>query len=201
MSTGYLPQNTKNRFSISRIKLSGEKGQVEWVMGLYSILFMAVMMCFGLQIEAYRQTSLYMEDALAASNLASALMDVEEYGISGKIVLNNPAEHFEIYKNALKNNLSLDDEWKCVNTGLISGEVVVEQYIIYNVDGDKVDVVKIDSMGNETYENVSLDNAFAPNGVKIESTGVYSEISFMVEGFLGVSVNAMKGKLIDVAKN
>jgi hypothetical protein len=201
MNTGYPLQNIKKRFSISKIRLSAEKGQVEWVMGLYSILFMALMMCFELQIEAYRQTSLYMEDALAASNLASALMDVEEYGISRKIVLDNPDEHFEIYKKALKSNLSLDEEWKCANTGLISGNVVIEQYIIYNVDGDNVETIKIDNMGNETYESVSLDNAFAPNGVKIETTGVYSEISFPVDGFFGVSVNARKGKLVDVAQN
>jgi hypothetical protein len=64
-----------------------------------------------------------------------------------------------------------------------------------------VETIKIDNMGNETYESVSLGNAFAPNGVKIETTGVYSEISFPVDGFFGVSVNARKGKLVDVAQN
>lgn len=35
----------------------------------------------------------------------------------------------------------------------------------------------------------------------IEETGVYSEIAYPVEGFLGTRVMAHKGKLVDVIRN
>jgi hypothetical protein len=35
-----------------------------------------------LQVALYRESAMYMEDALALSNLASAVIDIEEYGIT-----------------------------------------------------------------------------------------------------------------------
>ena len=39
-----------------------------------------------------------------------------------------------------------------------------------------------------------------PAGQVIEATGVYSEITYPVEGFLGIRVMAKKGKLVDVVR-
>lgn len=196
MNTGYRLQN----ISFRKIRLSQKSGQVEWVMGLFSILFVTVVLCAGMQVEIYRAASLYMEDALAASNLASALIDVEEYGISNNIVIDQPEMHFEIYKNALKENLGLNDEWESANRALFSGKIMIEKYIIYNVADDNVEILTVDGEGNVSAEFCDIEEAFAPNGIPIQSTGVYSEISFPVNGFFGTTVNAEKGKLVDVVK-
>ena len=37
-----------------------------------------------------------------------------------------------------------------------------------------------------------------PGGQTIENTGVYSEITYPVEGFLGITVTAEKSKRVDV---
>lgn len=196
MSAGCPQQN----ISFRKRRLSYESGQIELAVGLFSILFIVVILCAGMQVEIYRAASLYMEDALAASNLASALIDVEEYGISHSIVIDDPELHFEIYKNALKENLGLNEEWESENKELFSGKIVIEEYIIYNVDGDKVEILKVDNEGNVSVESCGIGEA-APNGVPIESTGVYSEISFPIDGFFGITVNARKGKLVDVMEN
>lgn len=197
MNVGYQRQN----ISLSKMGLSQKSGQVEWVMGLFSILFVAVILCAGMQVEIYRAASLCMEDALAASNLASALIDVEEYGVSHNVVINDPELHFEIYKKALKENLGLNEEWESANTGLFSGKVIVEQYVIYNVADDNVEIFRVDAGGNVSGEFCRIEDAEAPNGVPVEATGVYSEISFPVKGFFGITVNARKGKLVDVVSN
>lgn len=175
-----------------------DSGKAEWVAGLFMTLFLAILLCAELQIESYRASSLYLEDALAASNLASAIIDVEEYGISGQLQIADPQEAYALYKEALKENLGLDADWKCANKNLISGAVRVEQYIVYNVEKDKVFVYAFDMDGEMGQSMGILGELRAPNGILIESTGVYSELSFPVEGFLGVTAWAHKGKLADI---
>lgn len=175
-----------------------DRGQAEWAAGLFMILFLAILLCGELQIEAYRASSQYLEDALAASNLASAVIDVEEYGISGLLQIKDPAQAFELYQEALKENLGLDEGWQCSNKGLISGSVKVKQYIVYNVRGKQVSVHALTMDGEMEDSAGILGELRAPNGILIESTGIYSEISFPVEGFLGVSAQAHKGKLVDI---
>ena len=180
--------------------MSYERGQIELTVGLFSILFAAVLLCAGTQVEVYRAASLYMEDALAASNLASALMDVEEYGISRNIRISDSKSHFDIYKNALRENLGLNEEWESPNKALFSGKIVIEKYIIYNVTDDNVEILKVDSGGNASAETGKVGEVRAPNGALVEATGVYSEISFQVKGLFGTMVNARKGKLVDVTE-
>lgn len=44
----------------------------------------------------------------------------------------------------------------------------------------------------------TLGEVRTPGGQTIENTGVYSEITYPVEGFLGITVTAEKSKLVDV---
>lgn len=112
-----------------------ERGQVSWVFGLFLLLFLSILLCMQLQIALYRESAMYMEDALALSGLASAVIDVEEYGITQKVRITDPEEAYERYCHALKENLGLDDMFYAGNRKLISGQVTVQQYILYNVAG------------------------------------------------------------------
>ena len=85
--------------------------------------------------------------------------------------------------------------------GMISGPVSVVEYRVYNVSGNDVQVTYFDENGLISSWQETLGNAVAPNGVAVESTGVYSEIAYQVEGLFGVSVRAHKGKLVDVVEN
>ena len=177
-----------------------EKGQISWTMGLFSILFLGVFLCALLQMELYRTTSLYLEDTLAASNLASAVVDLKEYGRSHKILIENSYAAYEQYQQAVKGNLNLNDAWEGQAGGVIQGSVQIVNYIIYNVDDDQVTVYHYDENGLMTSWTDTLGNASAPNGILIESTSIYSEIAFMVRGLFGIEVQAYKGNLADIAK-
>lgn len=180
---------------------STESGQIGWTAGLFFLLFLGVLLCAFLQMEVFRSSSHYLEDALALSNLASALIDVEEYGISHKLVIPDPQQAYERYKEAVKGNLNLNDSWECPAVGMISGPVSIVEYRVYNVSGNDVQVTYFDENGLISSWQETLGNAVAPNGVAVESTGVYSEIAYQVEGLFGVSVRAHKGKLVDVVEN
>jgi len=151
-----------------------------------------------MQIEMYRSSAQYLEDALAASNLAAAVVDVEEYGISHRVWIRDTAEAYERYRAAVKGNLNLDDAWECPNHGLISGPVSVTVFTIYNVMENQVYISSIDEVGQLTEWQEPLGGARAPNGKKVERTGIYSEIRYQVKGLLGTTVEAHKGKLADI---
>lgn len=178
-----------------------ERGQTEAAAGLFFLLFLAVLLWALLQLELFQAAALYMEDALAASNLASAVIDVEEYGISGKLVIKDPWEAYDRYREALKINLNLDDAWNCPNRRMIAGQVRILKYIVYNCIEDTVYISYINEDGVLSGWQEALGQAVSPEGTVIESTGVYSEIAFPVEGLFGLRLQARKGKLADIVQN
>lgn len=190
----YLPRN------IDKALAGKESGQIGWTTGLFFILFLGVMLCAVLQLEQYRAVSLYLEDSLAASNLASAVIDVQEYGISHHILIAEPERAYETYRWAVMGNLNLSASWEGQAGSLVQGKVSVVRYIVYNVKGNEVTVYHFDAEGQMTQWQDVLGNAVAPNNVRIENTSVYSEIAFEVEGLFGIKVRAHKGNLADVAR-
>lgn len=175
-----------------------EPGQIGWITALFFLLFLGILLCTCLQIFAYRASSLYLEDALAASNLASAVVNLEEYGRSHVLLVESPEEAYERFCSAVYENLHLDENWEGSNKALISGKVKVESYIIYNVKNDIVTVDQVVGDGGAHQWQGSLGTVAAPNGIVIESTSIYSELSFPVDSFFGITVNARKGKLVDI---
>lgn len=180
---------------------STERGQVEWVTGLFFLLFLGILLCAALQMDIFRSSSRYLEDALALSNLASAVVDVEEYGISHRLVIDDPLQAYRRYQEAVKGNLNLDENWECPAVDIISGPINILCYAVYNVSGNDVEVSHFDENGLLTQWKETLGGSTAPNGIPIESTGVYSEISYQIKGLFGVTVEARKGKLADIVSN
>ncbi|MCM1026196.1 MAG: hypothetical protein NC432_07155 [Roseburia sp.] len=179
---------------------STESGQIGWTAGLWLILFMGCFLCALLQLDALRMSAQYLEDALAASNLAAAVIDVEEYGISHRLQISDLQAARRRYETAVKGNLGLDESWECQNRGLISGPVQIVNFTVYNVSGDEVEIHYFDENGVLSSSRGSLGQVRAPNGVLIESTGIYSELRYHITGFLGMETEAYKGKLADVKR-
>lgn len=185
------------RQSIERM----EAGQLEQVTGIFFLLFLGILLCGILQLDVFRASAAYLEDALAASNLASAVIDVEEYGISHAILIKDPDRAYEIYLSALRGNLNLDEEWECPAKGLIGGKVSVLNYTVYNVSEDRVDIYHYDGSGQMSFSDGVPGAVQAPDGKWIESTSVYSEVTYPVRGILGVETQAYKSNLADIVAN
>lgn len=175
-------------------------GTTGWTVGLFFLLFLAVYLCAFLQLELYRTASLYLEDALAASNLASAVVDLEEYGISHKILIEDPKTSYGLYKWAVRENLNLDEGWRGKDEGVISSEVRVVEYTVYNVSGEEVMIYHFDENGVLSQRSGVLGYVETPEGRKIENTSIYSEIAFTLKGALGMEAEAHKGNLADITR-
>lgn len=189
----------KSGFPRQRIK--AEAGSLELVTGLFYLLFLGILLCGILQLDVFRASAAYLEDALAASNLASAVIDVEEYGISHSILIRDPDEAYEIYLSALRGNLNLNEEWECPAKSLISGKVSVLNYTVYNVKEDIVEIYHYDGSGQMSYSDGSTGHVQAPDGKSIEHTSIYSEVTYPVRGIMGVEAQARKSNLADIVVN
>lgn len=179
---------------------SSESGQIGWTVGLWLILFMGCLLCALVQMDAVRSSAQYLEDALAASNLAAAVIDIEEYGISHRLWISDLQAARRRYEEAVKGNLGLDENWECGNRSLISGPVSVVNFTVYNVNGSLVEIDAFDEAGVLSHTQGSLGQVRAPNGVTVESTGIYSELRYRIKGFLGLEIRACKGKLADIRR-
>ena len=170
---------------IRRWIIKKSKGELATFTMVYVLLFFTATVAFALQIRQYISLKTYTEDALAASNLASAVIDIQEYGVNHNLIIKDPAHAYSIYQDALKVNMGLNDHWEDP-AGMISSPVQVDQYI-----GENLNYSATETLGSAT----------SPNGRVIESTSIYSRISYQVTGYFGVTVPAVKDKLVDVVKN
>lgn len=168
-------------------------------MMFFLILVLAIF--FGFRVTQYMITAAGVEDALAASNLASALIDVEEYGKSHKILIKDANRAFATYRDALCVNLKTDAFLQTTNQNFLVGQVEIMEYIIYNVADEQVFVQKLNGDGEILEEYAAnVGSVYTPDGVCVESTTIYSRIGFGVEGLRGQRIDARKDKSIDIVR-
>ena len=160
-----------------------------------------VVVLFGFRTMEYVITSAYVEDALAASNLASGIVDLEEYGKTHIVKIKDPQSAFLVYREALCHNLKLDEWLNTTNREIIAGKVDILDYMVFNVNGERVLVYRIDESGSivEEYQE-KLGEVHTPEGILVENTTVYSRISFEVQGFGEQKIRAVKEKSIDIVR-
>lgn len=187
LKRGYLLQST-------------EEGQVSLTTGIWIVLFLSVLLSGVIQMALFRCTSQYLEDALAASNLAAAVIDVEEYGMTHRIKFGEYDNVYKRFQEALRENLNLDENGECPNKGIISGVVRVERFIVYEVWKEEVRILECDGQGGVTESLGVLGEVRAPNGKKIESTGIYSEITCPIKGIFALETTAHKAQLVDIVR-
>ena len=171
------------------------------IVGMFYVLMVLVVILFGFRITQYMLISDMVEDALAASNLASAVIDVKEFGKSHRIQIQDPENAFLLYREALCHNLQLDEYLNTTNQELLASRVTIEEYIVYNVCDALVEIYVCDESGQiKQYETGTAGQVFTPDGVCVESTTVYSRISFQVKGFFDRELPACKEKSVDIVR-
>ncbi len=171
------------------------------IMGLFYVLMILVVILFGFRITQYMLISATVEDALAASNLASAVIDIKEFGKSHTIQIQDPENAFLLYREALCHNLHLDEYLNTTNQELLASKVTIEEYIVYNVSDALAEIYILDESGQiRRYETATVGQVFTPDGVCVETTTIYSRIAFQVKGFFDQKIAANKEKSVDIVR-
>lgn len=177
------------------------RGEIGTVMALFMTLFVVIIVAYELQIDSYRHTSDLVEDSLSSSNLAAAVIDIEQYGINHDLVVKSPDDSFVLWKECFKTNLGLDNNWYAFNRSVITGQVEVVDYIVYNVRGNDVYIHRYGKAPGYQVVTGGLGSVTAPNGTRIESTSIYSKVTFPIKGAFGVEVTGVKDELVDIVRN
>ena len=176
-------------------------GQVDVVVSMYFFLTVLIVAMFQYKIYTIMPAGAYVEDALAASNLASALIDVKEYGISHTVRIGDTREAFSVYSDALYCNLALDEEGYSAREELLTGKVQIREYIVYNVTDGEVEITVYDGEGNcLRQESARPGSVRTPDGIPVEHTTVYSRVGFQVMGLMGRGIDAEKEKSVDIVR-
>lgn len=190
---------------LQRIRRSGcldkNGGSVDIVSGMMLFCILVVTIFFAFRMTQYMITAAGVEDALAASNLASAVIDVEEYGKTHQIRIADGERAFQIYRDALQSNMKLDQELYSTNNDFVLGQVQIKEYIVYNVCGEEVAIQAYDGNGVLVLEVLGRKGEiFTPDRICVENTTIYSRIGFQVPGLAGHTITGEKEKSIDIAR-
>lgn len=168
---------------------------------MFFFLMVLLAAVFQFKSFSYMVSGAYVEDALAAADLASALIDVEEYGRTHDILIPDTQRAFRIYRDALHYNLALDEDGRSARTELLTGEVRIEEYTVYNVLDREIQITCYDGQGNcVRRENAAPGTVRTPDGAPVEHTTVYSRVAFQVAGLQGNVIEAVKEKSVDIAR-
>lgn len=171
------------------------------VIAMFLFLMALIVVLFQFKTYVYMVAGAYVEDALAASALASALIDVEEYGRSHDIRIADTRNAFWIYRDALYYNLALDEDGFSEKEELLTGKVRLERYIVYNVSGEEIQITSYDGEGNCLGMETALPGTIrTPDDVPVEHTTIYSCVNFQVKGMLDGIINARKEKSVDIVR-
>ncbi len=169
--------------------------------GMFFFTILLVTILFAFRTNQYMITGAWVEDALAASNLASAVIDYEEYGKSHRILIPGPREAFGRFREALSKNLHLDDFLNTTNTELICSKVSIKQYLVYNVQEETIVWTEMDQEGRIVAQGEAARGmVYTPDGVLVENTTVYSRVGFYVKGMMGQQIYTEKEKSIDIKR-
>ena len=170
-------------------------------MAMFFFLLALLAVLFQFKPGSYMTAGAYVEDALAASELASALIDIEEYGRTHEIRITDPEAAFRIYRDALQYNLSLDEAGYSAKTELLAGKVQIRQYIVYNVLNNEVQITGFDGQGNCLLQDKGeTGRVRTPDGLLVEHTTIYSRVGFQVMGFWNHMIEAEKEKSVDITR-
>lgn len=170
-------------------------------MGMFFCMIVLVAVLFQIKLLQYQAAGTFVEDSLAASNLASAVIDVKEYGRTHNILVESPESSFYRYKKALIYNLELDGNLYSTNGEVMSGKVDILSYQVFNVIGEKVWRYRFEESGRLLdVTELDLSGAYLPDGNKVETTSVYSKVGFYVPVPGGSSIYGTKEKSVDVKR-
>ena len=143
-----------------------------------------------------------IEDSLVSATLAAATFNTELYGTSKDIVITDNIQAFNNFKKSLKENLELNDSMVPLKSNsAIKSEVILKNFIIYNVVGNDVKEINRSETGNITEINHANGKGVVttPKGEYIKNTTVYTKIEFAVGEFMGISKNdAIKDCTVDL---
>ena len=169
------------------------------------VLFLSVQLM--LMFVSYRRMSWVSEaitGGMTDALLGAAVLEEEElyaYGRTDELQILYPKRKYERFQEILRQELGLTDSLQAVKGSVpqVEGEVKVEDFVVYSINGNDVTVYDFD----ETGEYVTAVYAgqkgtlMAPNGLKVSESTLLAKIGFTVK-YMGVPLQVSKYHMVDI---
>ncbi len=176
---------------IDEIPGGARPGKVGLFVPPYFVFVLAVLLLYQAQCREAALVSQRVEDALAMSNLAAAVADMEAYGRTGRLRIWDAKQCLDLYSKALEKNLESVG-------GLQPGSGQLLEFAIYQPLREGVEIFYYTRGGVWEYSKAALGEVYTPNGKRVESLTVYSKAEFALEAIFGLSLRGVKENSIDV---
>ena len=185
------------------MKIKKKRGSTEAFICSMAFIMVALVIIMMLRLKIVKVTKNMVEDGLVASNLASATIDLNEYGSTNNIVISSFEKNFNDYCISLKDNLNLNNDFTPKNNTLINSKVDIHEFTIYNVKGNDIEMIKRQADGSITRQSYinQVGIMQTPDGSTITTTTIYSKIGFEVKGYLDNTLYIYKEKSVDITDN
>lgn len=144
-----------------------DEGFIQYALCIMLISICALIMLYTLRMRIVQEQKAFIEDGLTSSTLASAVVDLNEFGTYEYIRSgsnNNWDEEeqklYDLFVENLKINLNLNDAmYPTATNGIITSKVSVVNFWIYNKELDAVagSIIK-DYNGNWVQQHYEKDN-------------------------------------------
>lgn len=181
---------------------------------IIELISMMIMFClyaacmYAFNLYKLNAESEIVSDSMISSNLA-AFKDIDKKILGADptfstIVIEDPNIALQTYKRHLKYNLSLDNDFKPINSiSFIKGRVDITKFIVYNVAGNDIIVHELNTeTGNFLSKTVTNGKnvVMTPKGFLVSATTIHSEIGFDTEIMFGHNSYARKSEDTDITK-
>lgn len=141
---------------------------------LFLLCIVMLLISYGIRLRILKTSKNFLEDGLVASNLATLVIDNENYQntgyfkttgefVNGEIVLENRTNSYNALIETMKSNLKLDDNLNSTNIELFD-DFAIDTFIVYEVKYKK------DSMGTVIHTN--------PDGTEMENNKYIEKIVY-----------------------
>ena len=160
-----------------------------------------------LMFVSYRRMSWLSEtitDGMTDALLGAAVLEEEElyaYGRSDELQILYPKEKYDIFKDLLRQELGLTNAMTAVrgSVPVVDGNVQIEDFVVYSVNGSDVTVYDFDETGAyvTTIHPGQKDVLTAPNGMSVRESSLFAKIRFQVR-YMGVPMNVSRYHMVDI---
>ena len=169
------------------------------------ILFLTVQMMF--LFVSYRRMSWLSEtitDGMTDALLGAAVLEEEElyaYGRSDELQILYPKRKYEIFQELLGQELGLTDSFTAVkgSVPVVDGNIQVEDFVVYSVNGSDVTVYDFDETGAYVTAIYTGQKGIltAPNGIAVRESSLFAKLRFTVK-YMGVPMNVSRYHMVDI---
>lgn len=181
-----------------------KKGSASAIVLLFCGLLPILVLLGSFIVErfALNTTADIARDSIVFSNLA-CYKDIDKLALGdtpSKFKFSDPNAVINTFKTYLETNMRLDSNMSGVPGSIAVGQVIIKNYIIYNIDGNTAEIITYDyttgSFTTTTNNDITANPAISPCGTTIKKTAIHTTIEFkmqpILQGLLG------KTRIVDV---